>query len=255
MESGTQHCTTLNTATKKTPTLSDLKKTATSIYKALQEVAHKHNVILIGGDTVASPKSIVISITAIGEVEKNLCLFRSGAKKGDAIYVTGEVGSGALGLKCLEKNLKTTFIKNHNDPTPRVNESRIIAKTKMATAMIDISDGLLADLTHIADESRVGFEIDASKISVSESFKKTSKLVCEDPLTLYISGGEDYELLFTINSCYVDKFERLIKKRKVTRIGTIIADKNKRIVRGENGKIIKIKNLGYDHFSVCHPRA
>lgn len=224
------------------------KKMAISIYKGMREVAHRHGVILIGGDTVASPKSIVISITVIGEVEKNFCLFRSGAKSGDAIYVTGELGHSALGLKYLERNLKSAFIKNHSNPSPRIDESRIIAKTKMATSMIDVSDGLLADLTHIADESQVGFEINTSNISISNHFKKTSKLVQKDPLVLYLSGGEDYELLFTIDSCYINRFERLIKKRKITRIGTILTDKNKRIVRGENGKIIKIKNKGYDHF-------
>lgn len=224
--------------------LSSAASTAEKIYGGMNALADEHGAILIGGDTVASNLGVVISITAIGEVKQGRCLYRKGARAGDTIYVTGTLGGSALGLACLEKGIKDRggkfFVQRHNNPSPRIKEGKEIVSEGKATSMIDISDGLVADLTHVADESGVGFRIDAGRLPMDENYTTLANELLLDPIKLALTGGEDYELLFTGPAGMENNW--------TTRVGTIEADKKIRNVIGKNGDILKFDRVGFDHF-------
>ncbi len=197
------------------------------LYRGIRTLAQKFEVQILGGDTVASSK-IVVNIALIGEVEKKYLTLRKGAKPGDKIYITGRLGGSITG-----KHL--SFI-------PRVREARYLVKNFHPTAMIDISDGLLSDLTRICEASDIGAKIYQQKIPLS---KKAISL--QNALT----GGEDFELLFTHPPSISSPPHLMVGENKekvsMTQIGEIT--KNTRIILlDEKGKTVFLKKRGYDHF-------
>lgn len=233
-------------------------QTSRKIYSGMLRVARKFGVELIGGDTVASPKGIVISITVVGQCEKKEILLRSGATAPQPIYVTGKFGSSGLGLRALRagvrKGFTAPFISKHLNPFPRLAEARLIAVSKMAGAMIDSSDGLYADLSHIADESGVGFTIEMQKIPVAKNLYSVANKLRKSPTDLILAGGEDYELIFTVKSDKRTQFEKFMQSNKrlkncVRCIGRIEANPKIRRVIGIDERVLKINNSGYDHFA------
>ena len=192
------------------------------LYCGIKTIARKFDVKILGGDTVSSSK-LVINIALTGEVEKKYLTLRKGAKIGDKIYVTGRLGGSISG-----KHL--SFI-------PRVKEARYLVKNLHPTAMIDISDGLLSDLKRICEASNVGARIEQSKIPVSRE-----AVSLQNALT----GGEDFELLFTVSK----KYNNLIKSAKfsITQIGEIT--KRGIILLDERNKNIHLKETGFDHFKL-----
>ncbi len=192
------------------------------LYRGIKTIARKFDVKILGGDTVSSSK-LVINISLTGEVEKKYLTLRKGAKIGDKIYVTGRLGGSISG-----KHL--SFI-------PRVKEARYLVKNLHPTAMIDISDGLLSDLKRICEASNVGARIEQSKIPVSRE-----AVSLQNALT----GGEDFELLFTVSK----KYNNLIKSAKfsITQIGEIT--KRGIILLDERNKNIHLKETGFDHFKL-----
>lgn len=234
--------------------------TAREIYEGMNEVSNRFGVTLIGGDTVASNGGLVLSITAIGEVTKGRCLFRDGAKPGDPIYVSGRLGCSALGLECLKADVKgpgvDEFISRHLDPEPRIKEGLLLSRSGFVTSMIDISDGLMADLDHIAGESGVGYRLDSARIEFTKQFANIAKRVGADPRMLTLTGGEDYELLFTVDRNKTTQFEKWLKRAslhcKMKKIGVIVADESARKIMDENGAEIKTVLKGFDHFSCFH---
>lgn len=162
------------------------------------ERADQFGITLIGGDTCASKGGLAISVTAIGEQLPERVVRRSGAKQGDLIFVTGTVGDSALGLELLRRGDRTgTAVMRHLDPEPRVKAGIALAESALVTSMIDVSDGLLADLGHILKQSGVGARLDLGNIPLSDEYSRQATLLTEDPFSLALSGGEDYELLFT----------------------------------------------------------
>lgn len=173
------------------------------LYAGLGEVGARYGVMLIGGDTCASPDRLVITITLVGRVD-GPALTRRGACPGDAILVTGRLGASAAGLAALERRplaapaeaLASVYFA-HRRPTPRVAEGQLIRALGSATAMIDLSDGLTTDLGHIAAESGVGAVVRLTALPVDEATRAVALVLGADPRTWALSGGEDYELLFT----------------------------------------------------------
>ena len=191
------------------------------IYQGIRSLAKKFKVKIVGGDTVASSK-LVINVALTGEVEKKYLTLRKGAKIGDKIYVTGRLGGSIIG-----KHL--SFI-------PRVKEARYLVKNFHPSAMIDISDGLLSDLKRICEASNVGAKIYQKKIPVSRE-----AVSLQNALT----GGEDFELLFTVS----EKYNNLIKSSKfsITQIGEI-TKKKEVILLDEKGKKVSSEKAGFNHF-------
>lgn len=225
------------------------------LYKGIGIQARRFGIRLIGGDTSASRKGIFISIALLGEVEQGVMAARSGARVGDAIMVTGSLGDSSAGLKILKKGDKMergykSLIKRHLAPTPRINEGRLLATRRLATSMIDISDGLLSDLSHILKESGVGAELFLDKIPISGALRSYSAREKTSPLKFALSGGEDYELLFTASSRSVQKIVNspLLEKTGVSAIGRIVKENGVRWT-GDQDIGQEAFKKGYDHFS------
>lgn len=226
--------------------------------RGMADAAKRYGLSLIGGDTTSSPDKIYISITVLGHASKNV-LLRNGAKPGDAVFVTGTLGDSAIGLRILEEagsrvrgresddrgDRSEKLIERHLRPNPRVKEGVMLAKSGMVTSMIDISDGLLADLGHICEESMVGASIRVDRIPLSTAFKAVSEKY--DGLGLALSGGEDYELLFTVGSDAVGMFLNYAKGIKCTRIGDVVKGKGVEVL-GRNGTRYPTEIRGFEHF-------
>lgn len=231
---------------------------AKKIYSGMLKLAARHKVILIGGDTVASPKALVISITVIGEASQNKVLYRNGARPGDAIYVSGTLGESAFGLECLKAGRRgkifSPFIIRHLLPSPKVALAKKLAGLRILTSMIDVSDGFLADLGHIADESNVGYKVDAKKLPVEKNLFEAAGKIGANALDLALSGGEDYELIFTVRAGKISAFEKYVGKTKdkMTRVGVITSNKRERIVLNAGGNKAKVRRSGFDHFGAKH---
>jgi len=183
-------------------------------------------------------------------------LYRSGACPGDLICVTGTLGDAALGLEMLAEgsgvSRRNTLVRKHLDPVPRVAEARAIAGLKAATSMIDISDGLLADLGHILDQSRAGARISLPALPLSGAYRKRCRAAGRDFFREALCGGEDYELLFTIRPDCRAAVERLVRKHgtSVACIGHITGTPSELVVWDESGKPAMFAETGYSHFQV-----
>ncbi|HMA54699.1 MAG TPA: thiamine-phosphate kinase, partial [Acidobacteriota bacterium] len=160
-----------------------------------RSAAREAGVALVGGDLSQAGK-IVISVTVTGDVGSPVA--RSGAKAGDAIFVSGTLGDAAGGLRLLEKGgihgvakPVRPLVRAFLDPAPRLKLGAILGKRKLASAMIDLSDGLSVDLAHICEESGVGAEVEADRIPISPALTRFAR----DPLDMALNGGEDFELL------------------------------------------------------------
>jgi len=184
-------------------------------YEGVYAACDKYNVDLVGGDTSSSQKGFIICVTAIGEVTPNKYVTRSGAKKGDLICVSGELGGAFLGLTLLERE-KKVFLETKGVQPDLENQDYIVGrilkpearrdiidffaeKQILPTAMIDISDGLSSELLHICKQSDVGCVLYEEKIPVNEMARQFAYKLELDPTACALSGGEDYELLFTID--------------------------------------------------------
>ncbi len=215
----------------------------------LWSLAKKFNVQLIGGDTTNGP--LCISITINGFVPKGKALTRNKAQVTDKIYVSGTIGDAALALaawqgQCLLRDDSVRYLKERlNRPQPRLELGLVLRQH--ASSCIDISDGLIADLEHITDNSNVGARIDFEKIPLSNEFiSNLTDAALIVPLVL--SGGDDYELCFTVPVAKQAEFEKIIKDHEtmVTCIGEIESQSGVRCVK--DNKEIDIRDTGYQHF-------
>jgi thiamine-monophosphate kinase len=224
-------------------------------YEGWAILAAKYGVKLVGGDISETIDKIVIDSVVGGEVRRNSAVKRSGARPGDLIYVTGELGGAAAGLKILKegleragpaKALKTlkTLISRQLTPQPQCEIGRILGEFKIASAMIDVSDGLSSDLTHICAESQVGAMIYEERIPIDRNLKASG---FPDAFDLALNGGEDFELLFTVPRRLKKDLRNKLKKLPVTQIGEITGSTGKIELQSQDGlKIIQAK--GFRHF-------
>ena len=224
-----------------------------SFYRGLKEGARKFRVDLVGGDTSLSQK-IVINICLMGEGRKKNLLFRRGARVGDDLLVSGTLGDAALGLKILQtKGLMggpKGLIERQLSPCPRIQLGQAIAESRFATAMIDVSDGLLIDTTHLLEESRVGARIWEERVPLSRSYRKWIRSYSKDPYQIALCGGEDYELLFTAPPETRKKISSFAPSLDVpiTRIGEILPPKEGLQIIRRDGEKYSPTRLGFEHF-------
>ncbi len=226
------------------------------LYDGIKSIAAEYDINLLGGDTVSSPKNLVISITLIGEAPEDEVLYRSGAAIGDVIFLTGAVGSSAAGLDiAVEKrpfDKKDLLPAAHFDPVPHIKAGRIIAASKIANSLIDVSDGVSSDLRHICEESGVGAIIEFDKVPLTGPFREYCEkygLALEE---LALHGGEDYVLLGTVPEKSVGTLEETLKSQdcSFSPIGRITEEKGIR-VQYDDGRIQEIDDSGFDHFPNC----
>ena len=196
---------------------------------------------------------IVISIAILGETEPEYLVKRSGARPGDLICVTGDLGQSQAGLELLKgkKSSNPGWLRKHLKPMPRIKEARKLIQSLDVTSMIDISDGFGSDLYHIAEESKVGAVIFKLNMPISRILLKMAQVLKKSPLDLALSSGEEYELLFTIKKGHDEKLKYLCRKTpglKITVVGEIKDKKEGFKILDLKGKLKNLKRSGYSHF-------
>ncbi|MEW5805811.1 MAG: thiamine-phosphate kinase [Acidobacteriota bacterium] len=261
------------------------KKTALRLVSGIDSGCRSFGVSLLGGDTCSSPGKVFISITAVGSMGKGKAILRSGARPSDILFLSGSVGGSSLGLRLLRKGMEyhSGYWKEREKkekkergekgersresygwdrfyarramncylrPRPHIEEGRFLAETGLATAMIDLSDGLSSDLHNLCRASGVGAVIRESDIPVDASlthFLKSWKAILDAAL----SGGEDYCLLVAVSEGKADKLERLFQRkfsRPLYRIGEIIPASRGIGIVSRTGLLRRLPKTGYEHF-------
>lgn len=220
----------------------------------LAELQREYGLFLLGGDTVSTPGPLTLSITAMGYVPTGEALRRGSAVPGDCIWVSGTIGDAAMGvalltdrLTCSDGEIASYLTSRFEAPTPRLQLGESLRK--LASAAIDVSDGLVADLTHITETSSVGANVQLDQIPVSAAAE--SLLANNASLSAFIlGGGDDYELLFTAPSSNEGAILALANRLRirVTAIGTI-TDSDSVKVLDPNGTALDIGITGYQHFA------
>lgn len=210
-------------------------------------------VTLVGGDTVATPGPLTVNIAALGEVAHGKVVRRAGAKVGDEVWVSGSIGDAALGLRLLKgeslglsERQAARLIGRFRVPEPRIGLGRAIGR--LAHSCLDVSDGLVADLGHVAARSAVGIEIDAGAIPLSPAARD---VIANGRATIgdLITAGDDYELAFTAPASAAPHLTAASAKAKVvlSRIGRVVVGKGVAVI-GVDGKRLTLLRAGYTHF-------
>lgn len=224
----------------------------------LVEACRDYGCMLIGGDTVASPQGFNCSLTLIGEMEQERVLLRSGARPGDTIWVSGALGFAAAGLDLLTRGtgLEGGFAPlcdRHLDPLARVALGGGLSESGLVHAMMDLSDGLATDLAHLCRRSGVGARLVAEQLPGLVGLAEAAELLGKDPVHWAISGGEDYELLFTADAD-AHAYLRTLGQRcgvPLTPVGTITEGREVLLLRRlPDGRLQEqvVGYQGYDHF-------
>jgi thiamine-monophosphate kinase len=205
------------------------------MYDGWLDLANRYGVQLIGGDTSRTNEHIVIDSIAIGECSAGMSVKRTGASVGDQIFVTGSLGAAAAGLRLIERgaHLAEQNLADEDSqkldhvllrqlrPEPRVGWGIVLGEERMATAMIDLSDGLSSDLNHLCAASNVGALIDSALLPIDERVVELCGRRALDPLQLALHGGEDFELLFTVKPENATRLPRRVDGVEIKRIGEI----------------------------------
>ena len=230
------------------------------LYSGIKHACKRYNVDLIGGDTTSSLKGLVISVTAIGCTSKSGYVTRSGSKPNDLIVVTGSLGGAYLGLQVLERE-KQVFLVNPNNK-PDLSKYKYVVERQLKpeakseiiefflenkikpTSMIDISDGLSSEIIHLSKSSGNGCIIYEEKLPIAHKTVETCKEFKLEASTIALSGGEDYELLFTIDSKDLKKIEQ---NKELTVIGYITKESNTNLIT-RDGKTTPITSMGWKSF-------
>lgn len=220
----------------------------------------EYGCLLIGGDTVCSPEQVALTITVVGETPFSNVIYRRGAKVGDSIWVSGSLGSAAAGLDLyrsgnrLEDPELQPLLEAHINPGARVQLAELLGRSGLVNAMMDLSDGLATDLSHLCAQSKVGARIWADKLPCHKALPAAAALLNQDPLDWMISGGEDYELLFTVGPAESEQLLQNTAEHKfpIQCVGVITPGQGVTLIRGERDmaetKVRNISYLGYDHF-------
>lgn len=235
------------------------------LYRGLMKACRLYDVALVGGDTSASKAGLFLSITLVGTTRGRQALFRHGAKVGDHIYVSGTLGDSLVGLRLLMDNTRSGpsrkkkpelsrshrqfLLRRHSHPTARVAEGRWLNDRRLASSAIDLSDGLSGDLRHLCEESRVGADVELDKIPISPACQAYARTIGVSPIRLALTGGEDYELLFTTPPHNCEKVKRQARSRgyRITRIGTIRPQRFGIQMTGD-GWTQPMPSTSYEHF-------
>lgn len=230
------------------------------IYEGIHHACQYYGVDLIGGDTTTSLKGLIISITAIGDANENELVYRNGAKAGDIICTTGDLGAAYLGLQLLERE-KKIYLENPAIQPDLENKRHLVGRFLKPDAkkdiiaffkehkikpssMIDISDGLSSELLHICKQSECGAVIYENEIPIHEEAYAQALIFNLDPTVCALNGGEDYELLFTIDP---KDAEKIASNNDISVIGKIVPAEEGIFLKTKNDNMFKITAQGWDH--------
>lgn len=236
---------------------------ADNFYDGYLKLAEQFGVELAGGDVSRTPERILIDSIVVGECEPGQAVLRSGAQVGDQICVTGFLGDAAAGLRLiergarlhagggprrLEENAIDRLLLRQLQPDPRVGWGLLLGEQQLATAMIDISDGLSSDLHHLCRESGVGALIEAGRLPIDSVVREICGRRALDPLMLALHGGEDFELLFTVKPENVQKLPKRVDGVSAARIGEIVAAPAG-VKIAEGPRVWNLEPGGWQHFN------
>jgi thiamine-monophosphate kinase len=229
------------------------------LYEGIYLACEKYGVDLVGGDTTSSLTGLTISVTAIGEANKDQLVYRTGAKKNDLICVTGDLGGAYMGLQLLERENEVFKVDNKQQPQlaghdyilarqlkpeARTDMKQIFDDLKIKpTSMIDISDGLSSEIKHICKESHVGAKIYEDKIMLDNDTRNMALEFNINPLVTALNGGEDYELLFTVP---MEEFEKIKNHPDITIIGHIVDESEGTVLVTNAGSEIELTAQGWN---------
>lgn len=231
------------------------------IYRGMLSLAGRNRVVLIGGDTSASRKGILITVTVLGDIEPGRAITRSGARAGDRIYITGTLGDSRAGLEILTRQKNRTrlksppgesyLIRRHFFPAPRVAFGRLLGRRGWASAMIDLSDGLASDLRHLCEAGRVGAQVELDRLPISSALRAYARRVDRSAPDYALRGGEDFELLFTVGKRDAEVVEAAARRMAlaVTPIGTIVSKSRGVTLIERGGREVPMTVKGYEHFT------
>jgi thiamine-monophosphate kinase len=231
------------------------RREALKFAAGLAQAAREYGVAVIGGDTVASPEGLIVTVTLTGRVPAGQMLRRSGAQVGDLIFVTGPLGEAAAGLEILRQgldlppDLKEALTEAQLRPRPQLRAGRLLAQEHLATTLIDTSDGIATDLYNICRASGVGASIPAAAVPVSPRVQTAAPLLGRSPLDLALFGGEDYLLLFTCSPEVAGRLPASFSRAGLAPplpLGRIVA--GDRVVLLTSAGEVDISGQGYDHF-------
>lgn len=231
------------------------------LYEGIMMCCKRYNVDLIGGDTTSSTSGLIISVTAIGTVQENKFVTRSGANAGDILCVSGDLGASYLGLQILERE-KKIFLEHPGVQPDLENRLHVLGKflkpeprrdivdwlqekNLQPTAMIDISDGLSSEILHICEQSKLGCVVYEEKIPIHQESKEVAYKFQVDPTMCALSGGEDYELLFTIHP---SAFEEIKFNENISVIGYLTEDSSKKTLLTKGGAQHQLVAQGWKSF-------
>jgi len=227
-----------------------------SIYRGVKAMCRRYGVNLLGGDTSASHDRLMLTVTVRGSAPLEEVLYRKGAGGGDIIYVTGTLGDAGAGLKLIKNELSapealaSALIGAHNLPIPLMEAGRIIAQSRLASAMIDLSDGLVSDLSHICEASSVGARLTYSALPLSDNLRLLAEINGFDPYKLALSGGEDYRLLVTVPRKNSEPFQEMFKNGYPCHVYLIgeITNEDGLTMLTSDGVENKLEVEGFNHF-------
>jgi thiamine-monophosphate kinase len=232
------------------------------LYRGISVPCKAHGVQLVGGDTSASHSSLFLAITILGQVEPGHALTRGGAHEGDIIYVSGSLGNSAAGLAYLThqasrgkiSNLRQPMkflVRRHLQPTPRIALGRLLSSRRLASAALDLSDGLSGDIQHLCQQSQVGALIQEASLPMSSHLITYASQLSVDPLPWALHGGEEYELLFTVSPKKQHRLELAVKQLRIpaTAIGVITSRRSGVHIAHQDGRTQKLVSQSYVHFS------
>ncbi len=231
------------------------------LYEGIHKACENYQVDLVGGDTTSSVTGLTLSITAIGEIEKDQAVLRSGAKPGDYVVVSGDLGAAYAGLQVLKRE-KEVFMVNPNSqpdmsaydyilerqlkPEARKDiHAALKAAGVVPTSMIDVSDGLSSELMHICTQSECGVKIYEDKIPVDAQTIAFAQEIDMDTTIMALNGGEDYELLFTIQP---DDLEKVAQIEGLSIIGNIVEKSEGLILKGRGEGEVEIRAQGWNAY-------
>jgi thiamine-monophosphate kinase len=227
------------------------------MYQGMKSLADQLNIDLLGGDTVSTKKSLVVSVTAIGQVDEQVKLLRSNAQPGDVLFVTGDLGDAAAGLDYLLHKKEdqdddfSTLVQAHQLPTPHVQQGKILAEFAKADqiSLNDVSDGLASEAHEIATSSQVKIVIDKDKLPLSLALLSYSKKRKKDPYHWVFNGGEDFVLVGTLPKHLVSSVREKFTQEGLFlyEIGCIEEGKGE-VILLEDGKKLPLHKQGYNHF-------
>ena len=228
---------------------------AEEFYRGVLDVAGPFGVRVIGGDTSRTPAHVVVDSVVLGETRKGRAVTRGGARAGDQIFVTGSLGGAAAGLRILERraerNRRTrderALVTRQKRPTPRVEWGALLGEEGLATALIDLSDGLSSDLAHVCRESGVGARIESALLPLDARLAAAG-FDADEALALALDGGEDFELLFTVSPRKLSRLPREVAGVPVARVGEVTAARGRVTLVGGDGRARRLRPGGFEHF-------